>query len=69
MLQNTYTGNTREQAVAVLVAGDKSSFYNCRFISIQDTLCDEMGRHYIKDCYIDFIWGIGQSIYEVLSSK
>ncbi|URE38104.1 pectinesterase [Musa troglodytarum] len=42
------TGNTREQAVAVLVAGDKSSFYNCRFISIQDTLCDEKGRHYIS---------------------
>ncbi|XP_065017794.1 probable pectinesterase 66 [Musa acuminata AAA Group] len=66
--KNTYTGNTREQAVAVLVAGDKSSFYNCRFISVQDTLCDEMGRHYIKDCYIegaiDFIWGVGQSIYE-----
>ncbi|KAI0492862.1 hypothetical protein KFK09_027138 [Dendrobium nobile] len=55
-------------AVAMLVSGDKTSFYECSFIGIQDTLSDLAGRHYFKDCQIvgavDFIFGYGQSIYE-----
>ncbi|RRT49986.1 hypothetical protein B296_00033547 [Ensete ventricosum] len=39
------------------------------FIGFQDTLADTLGRHYFKGCYIegvtDFIFGYGQSIYEV----
>nr|TKR90570.1 hypothetical protein D5086_0000232070 [Populus alba] len=42
-----------EQAVALRIAGDKSAFYNCRFIGFQDTLCDDKGRHLFKNCYIE----------------
>ncbi|KAJ0978639.1 hypothetical protein J5N97_014113 [Dioscorea zingiberensis] len=67
--KNTYDGGVRlGQALAVLVEGDKISFYNCGFYGIQDTVCDYNGRHYYKNSYIqgavDFIWGVGQSIYE-----
>ncbi|KAJ3685973.1 hypothetical protein LUZ61_015137 [Rhynchospora tenuis] len=67
--KNTFNGGpSMAQAVAALVAGDKSSFYRCSFVGIQDTLCDLSGRHYYKDCYIegaiDFIFGQGQSIFE-----
>ncbi|CAN8255802.1 unnamed protein product [Cochlearia groenlandica] len=55
-------------AVAVAVYGDKTAFYNCDFLGLQDTLWDVEGRHHFKDCYIegamDFIFGSGQSIYE-----
>lgn len=69
--QNTFNGilSSMSQAVAALVAGDKSAFYRCSFVGIQDTLCDLTGRHYYQDCYIegalDFIFGQGQSIFEV----
>ncbi|XP_047326700.1 probable pectinesterase 29 [Impatiens glandulifera] len=56
------------QALAIIIYGDKNAFYNCGFIGYQDTLCDFMGRHYYKSCYIegvtDFIWGLGQSVFE-----
>ncbi|KAJ0248488.1 putative pectinesterase 52 [Hirschfeldia incana] len=55
-------------AVALSVYGDKSAFYDCEFLGLQDTLWDVQGRHYFKNCYIegaiDFIFGSGQSIYE-----
>nr|XP_011466177.1 PREDICTED: probable pectinesterase 29 [Fragaria vesca subsp. vesca] len=55
-------------APAAAIAGDKASFYQCGFISLQDTLSDARGRHYFYDSYvegaIDFIWGNGQSMYE-----
>ncbi|KAF5752481.1 hypothetical protein HS088_TW01G00392 [Tripterygium wilfordii] len=63
-----YSKNPRVPAVAALIAGDKSSFYRCRFSGLQDTLWDVQGRHYFKKCTIqgavDFIFGNGQSIYE-----
>ncbi|MCL7025487.1 hypothetical protein MKW94_005757 [Papaver nudicaule] len=70
--KNTYNleakGRTVTQAVAVAILGDKSSFYDCNFIGVQDTLADTIGRHYFRNCHIegamDFIWGNGQSIYE-----
>lgn len=56
-------------AVAAMIAGDKSIFYKCEFLGFQDTLWDVEGRHYFKLCTIegavDFIFGNGQSIYEV----
>ncbi|KAK3194304.1 hypothetical protein Dsin_025614 [Dipteronia sinensis] len=56
------------QALAARIYGDKSAFYDCAFIGLQDTLWDVQGRHYFKNCYIeggiDFIFGSGQSIYE-----
>lgn len=47
--------------------GNKAAFYNCRFYGFQDTLCDDEGRHFYKDCFIegtvDFIFGRGKSLY------
>ena len=58
-------------APSIVLTADKAWFYGCSFISVQDTLADLVGRHYFKNCYIegaiDFIWGGGQSIYEVIS--
>lgn len=51
------------------VLGDHASFYNCKFYGFQDTLCDDAGKHFFKDCYIegtfDFIFGSGTSLYLV----
>ncbi|XP_060676285.1 pectinesterase QRT1 [Ziziphus jujuba] len=56
------------QAVAAFINGDKTAFYHCAFAGVQDTLYDQSGRHYFRECYIqgavDFIFGNGQSIYE-----
>ncbi|KAG8656738.1 hypothetical protein MANES_03G001000v8 [Manihot esculenta] len=50
-------------AVAAMISGDKSAFYQCDFAGVQDTLWDDQGRHYFKDCTIlgavDFIFGSG----------
>ncbi|XP_073020609.1 pectinesterase 2-like [Primulina eburnea] len=55
------------QAVALRIGGDKASFYNCKIYGFQDTLCDDKGKHFFKDCYIegtvDFIFGSGRSLY------
>ncbi|XP_059646259.1 pectinesterase 1-like [Cornus florida] len=55
------------QAVALRISGDKASFYNCRFLGFQDTLCDDKGKHFFQNCYIegigDFIYGTGKSLY------
>lgn len=57
------------QAVAMRISGDKAAFHHCHFIGFQDTLCDDRGRHFFKDCYIegtvDFIFGNGKSLYLV----
>ncbi|XP_062087065.1 putative pectinesterase 63 [Humulus lupulus] len=56
-----------EQAVAMRISGDKAAFHNCKFVGFQDTLCDDKGRHFFRDCYVegtvDFIFGNGQSLY------
>lgn len=58
--------------MAALVMGDNTAFYRCGFKSWQDTLWDVQGHHYFKRCTIngavDFIFGNGQSIYEVSNS-
>ncbi|CAN4104564.1 unnamed protein product [Withania somnifera] len=60
--------NPRVVAVAAMISGDRSIFYKCEFLGLQDTLWDVEGRHYFKLCTIegavDFIFGNGQSIYE-----
>ncbi|KAK4374174.1 hypothetical protein RND71_004851 [Anisodus tanguticus] len=60
--------NPRAVAVAAMISGDKSVFYKCEFLGLQDTVWDVQGRHYFKLCTIegavDFIFGNGQSIYE-----
>ncbi|KAK4488958.1 hypothetical protein RD792_004749 [Penstemon davidsonii] len=56
------------QAVAIRIAGDQAAFWGCGFFGAQDTLHDDRGRHYFKDCYIqgsiDFIFGNAKSLYE-----
>ncbi|KAI3411423.1 Pectinesterase [Psidium guajava] len=65
-IQNTF--GVGERAVALRVAGDQAAFYRCRFLSYQDTLLDDAGRHYYRDCYIeggtDFICGDAASLFE-----
>ncbi|XP_074308625.1 putative pectinesterase 11 [Silene latifolia] len=65
-IENTHKPGT--QAVALRVRGDKVAFYSCRFIGYQDTLLDEKGRHYYKNCYIegtiDFICGNAASLFD-----
>ncbi|KAI4351171.1 hypothetical protein L6164_005551 [Bauhinia variegata] len=55
------------QALALRISGDKATFYNCKLFGFQDTLCDDKGKHFFKDCMIqgtvDFIFGSGKSIY------
>jgi len=57
------------QAAAFRISGDKAYFAGCGFYGAQDTLCDDAGRHYFKECYIegsiDFIFGNGRSMYKV----
>lgn len=56
-------GFTAGQAVAIRITGDRTQFYNCRFIGFQDVLFPgkENTRQYFEHCYIegttDFIFG------------
>ncbi|KAK4599795.1 hypothetical protein RGQ29_009724 [Quercus rubra] len=65
-IQNTFGAGNK--AVALRVSGDRAAFYNCRILSHQDTLLDDTGRHYYKNCYIegdtDFICGDAASLFE-----
>ncbi|KAL0550861.1 hypothetical protein IC582_009926 [Cucumis melo] len=55
------------QALAARFMGTKAAIYNCKFTGFQDTLCDDDGLHFYKDCFIqgtvDFIFGKGTSLY------
>jgi pectinesterase len=68
-MQNPYGREGKGPAVAAKIEGDKAAFYDCRFISFQDTLLDATGRHYYRGCYIqgatDFIFGTGKAFFEV----
>eukprot|EP01018_Ginkgo_biloba_P020333 Gb_41519 [translate_table: standard] len=61
-------GDVGGQAVALRISGDKAAFYGCGFYGAQDTLHDDRGRHYFKECLIqgsiDFIFGNARSLYE-----
>ncbi|XP_039146059.1 probable pectinesterase 8 [Dioscorea cayenensis subsp. rotundata] len=61
-------GDVGAQAVAIRVGGDQAAFWGCGFFGAQDTLHDDRGRHYFKECFIqgsiDFIFGDGLSLYE-----
>ncbi|KAJ0975379.1 hypothetical protein J5N97_017344 [Dioscorea zingiberensis] len=56
------------QAVAIRVTVDRCVFYNCRFLSWQDTLYLHHGKQYLRDCYIegsvDFIFGNATALLE-----
>ncbi|KAG0460213.1 hypothetical protein HPP92_023341 [Vanilla planifolia] len=61
-------GASGMQAVALRLAGDKTLLYRCRVLGSQDTLFDQIGRHYFYECYIqgsiDFIFGSARSLYQ-----
>ncbi|GAV78244.1 Pectinesterase domain-containing protein, partial [Cephalotus follicularis] len=61
-------GDMGAQAVAIRVSGDQATFWGCGFFGAQDTLHDDTGRHYFKECYIqgsiDFVFGNARSLYE-----
>ncbi|XP_057460578.1 probable pectinesterase 8 [Actinidia eriantha] len=61
-------GDVGAQAVALRIAGDQAAFWGCGFFGAQDTLHDDRGRHYFKECYIqgsiDFVFGNARSFYE-----
>lgn len=65
-------GAVGKQAVAFRISADTAVFVGCKFLGAQDTLYDQFGRHYYKDCYIegsvDFIFGNGLSLFEVINS-
>lgn len=66
-------GDVGNQAVALRIVGDQAAFYGCGFYGAQDTLHDDRGRHYFKECFIqgsiDFIFGNARSLYEVYELK
>ncbi|XP_042518826.1 probable pectinesterase 8 [Macadamia integrifolia] len=61
-------GAAGAQAVAIRIGGDQAAFWSCGFFGAQDTVHDDWGRHYFRDCYIqgsiDFIFGNARSLYE-----
>jgi pectinesterase len=68
-IYNEANNNVHVAAVAAMISGDKSYFFRVGFYGYQDTLWDDRGRHYYKLCTIqgaiDFIFGEGQSLFEV----
>ncbi|KAF9594156.1 hypothetical protein IFM89_028813 [Coptis chinensis] len=60
-------GQVGAQAVALRIGGDQAAFYGCGFYGAQDTLHDDRGKHYYKQCFIqgsiDFIFGKARSLY------
>ncbi|XP_044362316.1 probable pectinesterase 8 isoform X2 [Triticum aestivum] len=62
-------GDVGAQAVALRIGGDQAAFWGCGFFGAQDTLHDDRGRHYFKECFIqgsiDFIFGDARSLYEI----
>ncbi|KAK8460799.1 hypothetical protein SEVIR_2G394800v4 [Setaria viridis] len=61
-------GAVGQQAVALRLSGDKTMLYRCRILGTQDTLFDNIGRHYLYNCdiqgSIDFIFGNARSLYQ-----
>ncbi|KAK4804080.1 hypothetical protein SAY86_004483 [Trapa natans] len=61
-------GAAKHQAVATVIDGDKTAFFNCRFDGYQDTLYSHANRQFYRDCTItgtvDFIFGDSRSLYQ-----
>lgn len=59
------------QAIALLASGTQQQFYNCRFVSYQDTLYTKSGSQYFKNCYVqgntDYIFGAATAVLESCS--
>ncbi|KAG8381040.1 hypothetical protein BUALT_Bualt06G0079400 [Buddleja alternifolia] len=47
-------GKTKDPMTAALrISGEFASFYSRKFYGFQDTLCDDKGKHFFKDCYVE----------------
>ena len=73
-LRADHSDITGTQAVAVKVQGDRSAFFDCRFLGHQDTLYADslalgvFARQYYARCYIegdvDFVFGRATAVYD-----
>jgi pectinesterase len=59
----------KTQALALCSAADRTVFWDCRFLGVQDTLLlDNYARCYLKDCFIegttDFIFGSATAVFD-----
>ncbi|MER7929118.1 pectinesterase family protein [Streptomyces sp. NPDC096057] len=73
-LRADHPGITGTQAVAVKVQGDRSAFFDCRFLGHQDTLYADssalgvFARQYYARCYVegdvDFVFGRATAVYD-----
>ncbi|MGA5348903.1 pectinesterase family protein [Streptomyces griseoincarnatus] len=73
-LRADHPGVSGTQAVAVKVMGDRSAFFDCRFLGHQDTLyadsasVDTVARQYFARCYaegdVDFVFGRATAVFE-----
>jgi pectin methylesterase-like acyl-CoA thioesterase len=56
------------QAVALMAQGQRQQFFNCRFVSYQDTLFANEGTQYFRNCYIqgntDYIFGYSTAVFD-----
>ncbi|MEU5181292.1 pectinesterase family protein [Streptomyces longwoodensis] len=73
-LRADHPGVTGTQAVALKVQGDRSAFFNCRFLGHQDTLYADstaltaFARQYYAHCHVegdvDFVFGRATAVFE-----
>jgi pectinesterase len=65
--QNT-TPISGAQAVALYANSVRQQFYNCRFLSYQDTIYVDSGSQYFKDCYVqgddDYVLGSATAVFQ-----
>ncbi|KAF1882733.1 hypothetical protein Lal_00002914 [Lupinus albus] len=58
LMQNTAPappppGDSEKQGVTFKISGDATMFLGRKFLGAHDTLNDNLGRHYYKDCLIE----------------
>ncbi|CAL9399635.1 hypothetical protein SUDANB60_01416 [Streptomyces sp. enrichment culture] len=73
-LRADHPGVSGTQAVALKVMGDRSAFFDCRFLGHQDTLyadsasLDTVARQYFARCHaegdVDFVFGRATAVFE-----
>jgi pectin methylesterase-like acyl-CoA thioesterase len=56
------------QAIALRASGNRQQFLNCRFVSYQDTLYNDVGTQYFRNSYVqgntDYIFGDATAVFE-----